>query len=149
MADVSILHFSSFGGGTFFGSIGSFFSGIGKFFENLCKDPLKTLMAIGSAILTAVSVGAAAPFLVNMIGDLALTMIFASTAAVAIGFDLQWLQAALAIFGFIVCAYNWTIGWSQYSSSLVNLLGLGKDAAQMLTELSIVYRLVVVAVAAY
>lgn len=73
-------------------------------------------------------------------------LVGAGLAIAAIGFDWQWLQISLAIIGFAVSAYSLTFGWQAAVQGWLEAGFVSAKTAAWLAEVSILWRLVAVAV---
>jgi hypothetical protein len=84
-------------------SLGRFFSnigrGVGSFFSNIAKSFV-------NFISTAVSAGIILSILFPHLAPLMLVLYSAAISAVAVGFDVKWLQIAIAIVAAVISVYQ-------------------------------------------
>lgn len=127
------------------------FKEVGRFFRRLLKDPLKLVIAVVGAVLTVMSFGAAAPAYAAAFGMSTVTMqvtVGALLACVGIGFEQDWLLMALSVVGAAVSIYQiafTNFGIVKYagmfkSTGLLSALNMSQETLQMLYELGITYR---------
>lgn len=133
------------------------FKEVGRFFKRLLDDPLKLIITVFGAILTVMSLGTLAPAYAAAMGMSTVAMqvtIGATLAAVGIGFEQDWLLMALTIVGMAVSIYQ--IAFNNFgivkfagmfkSTGMLSALNMSQDTLQMLYELSIASRAMLVGV---
>jgi hypothetical protein len=97
--------------------VGNFFKKIGhaisKFTKNLLKDPLNTIMTVISAVMAFYTFGATA-FASSLwnIGRAGWVIVGVTLAVVAVGTDSRLLMTALAVFAFVMTAYEFGPGYN-------------------------------------
>lgn len=131
------------------------FKEVGRFFRRLLKDPLKLVIVVVGAILTVMSLGAMAPAYAAALGMSTITMqvtVGALLAGVGIGFEQDWLLMVLSVIGAAVSIYQIAFnnfGIVKYagmfkSTGLLSALNMSQETLQMLYELGIGYRAMLV-----
>lgn len=133
------------------------FKEAGRFFKRLLDDPLRLIITVIGAILTVMSLGTLAPAYAAAMGMSTVTMqvtVGATLAAVGIGFEQDWLLMALTIVGMAVSIYQIAInnfGIVKFagmfkSTGMLSALNMSQDTLQMLYELGIASRAMLVGV---
>lgn len=133
------------------------FKEAGRFFKRLLDDPLKLIITVAGAILTVMSFGTLAPAYAAAMGMSTVAMqvtIGATLAAVGIGFEQDWLLMALAVVGMAVSIYQ--IAFNNFgivkfagmfkSTGMLSALNMSQDTLQMLYELGIASRAMLIGV---